>query len=172
MQKWAREANQESLDDYLTRLLLTKTMGEIVKIAQTASNVRGMWGAGLVFNAVFDRDMGCIKQIAERIDGPVPDRKERDGFANILGDAIEDVLDYPAAEQTTVNQDDLGIIAVAKAVVYVSMMPVGNNVQLKKDRQSAVEMVLKRVGGKRMEPVKQLVMPEYVDPDWMPRLPE
>ena len=166
MKNWA------TLDEYLTTLCLDRTIGEVVALREKAANVRSFFGAQLIFNAVFEQDIGAIFQIAERIDGAVPTKEKREMFANLVGDALEDVMDMPISERVNINPEDVTIIAIAKVILYISMQSAGSNVQKRKDRQKAIEMVLKRTGGKRTEPVKEAVKLDYVEPEWMQQLPE
>lgn len=147
-------------------------MGEIVALRDKAANVKSYWGATLIFNAVFEKDIGCILQIADRVDGSIPDEKDRERFANIVGNAIDDVMQLTTAEQMTITPNDLAIIAIAKVLVFLSMEPAGKNVQQRKDRQKAIEMVLKRTGGKKTAPVAESTKIHYVDPVWMQSLPQ
>lgn len=160
-----------SLDEYISSLCLTKTIGDVVLLREAATNARAFFATSLIFHAVFDKDMGALDQIANRIDGTVPDRRDRDRFANIMGDALEDVLEYARMDQTQIFPDDPTIIALAKTVLSVSWMEVGRNPTAKKDRQKAIEMVLQRTGGRKTEPTAVLELVEYVDPDWMAPLP-
>ena len=159
------------LDEYITTLCLDRTIGEIWKTREHSRNARAFFGTSLIANAVFDMDIGLIEQIANRIDGTVPEKGERDKFANLIGNAIDDVLDMEKAEQLAVQPDDTTIIAIAKAVIYIATAPVGNNPSKRKERQKAVDLILNRTGGKRIEPVKDAMRLEYVEPDWMNALP-
>ena len=162
-----------SLDEYITGLCLNRTIGEVNRLRETATNARAFFGASLVWNSIwgadgkFNPDINSIKQIIERIDGTVPDKTKRDGYANLIGDAIEDVFEYESVDQMVIYPDDITIIALAKVIIKVSTMDCGNNYQKKKDRQTAIDIILKRTGGKRSEPVKEVASIEYVEPDWM-----
>lgn len=160
-----------SLDDYLTGLCLTSTVGDIVRMRENSANMRALFCANLIFNAIFDNDIGAINQIVNRIDGAIPDKKNRDNYANLMGQAIEDVLDYPKAEQVCIYPDDWTIIGLAKRVIQTSCQEVGKNPIAKKERNQAAEMVLNRTGGRRSEPVREQHLIEYVQPDWMAPLP-
>lgn len=141
------------------------------KLRETARNARHYFAARLICNAVFEQDIDILNEIVKRIDGAVPDKDDRTLFANLLGDAIEDVLDRETADQMSLDPDDPTIIALAKVVVWMAVRSVGNNVQAKKDRHKAASIVLDRTGGKRSEPVRDVVKLDYVEPDWMKGLP-
>lgn len=165
---WAREG---LLDMYLTKVCLEMTVFEVCKGLETCLNARAYFVATLVTDAIFMQDIDSIKQIVERIDGTVPDEKERGGYANIFGDALEDVLDAGEQEQLTICPDDLVVIALAKAVVFIALSQPGKNFQMRKQKNDAVDMVFKRTGGRKTEPTKPMLETTYEDPDWM-RLPD
>ena len=166
-----REAEAPGLDAYLTGLVLDATMGEIVRRKEHAQTATEYFLTSLVFNAVFDLDIGCIDQIVGRIDGTAPSAEERDEYANLVGNAIDDVLQLPMSSQMQITPDDIALLAIAKAVVYLSTRP-ARSPQDRKDRQKAVELVFNRTSGRVSRPVKQAVAIEYVQPDWMQQLPE
>lgn len=160
-----------SLDEYITGLCLDKTFNDIIKLRESAPNARAFYAATLIFNAVMEEDIGAIYEIIERIDGTVPTKQDREKYANLIGDALEDVMDKNVAI-VGFDFSDVVIIAIAKTILYVATMECGRNPNKKKDRQKANEIVLKRTGGRRSEPVKEAIAIEYVEPDWMYELPE
>lgn len=137
---------------------------------ETATNAKALFVAHLIFDAVFNYDIQSLKQIIQRVDGGVPEARKRQHYANIFGDALEDVLKY-RKEDMKVQPDDYVIIAMAKVVVYVSMSNPGNNAQKRKDKQDAISMILERTGGRKNEPTKELITTNYVEPDWLQGLP-
>lgn len=155
------------LDFYIASICLDHTVGEVVKMRETSHNARSCWAATLVTDAIFGMDIGAISQIVSRIDGTVPATKDRNSYANIMGDAIDDVLDYTKAEQVKVRPGDLTIIALAKVVIAISMSDPGNNFSKKKEKQQAIEMVLQRTGGRKSEPTMNLLDTKFVEPAWM-----
>lgn len=156
-----------SLDNYLANVCLGRTMGDVVRIRESADNAKGYTVSCLIFNAVFEQDIDLIRTIALRIDGTVPEEDKRDGFANILGAAIEDVLSYEKAEQLMVTPQDPPVIAMAKALVYVSTQQCGKNYAKRKERNLAAQMILERCGGRKVQPTRLEARVEYVEPEWM-----
>jgi len=152
---------------YLTQVCLERTVFEVCKGLETCLNARAYFVATLVTDAIFEQDIDSIKQIIERVDGTVPDEKERGGFANIFGDALEDVLDSEEQEQLTIRPDDKVIIALAKATVFIALSHPGKNFQMRKQKNDAVDMVFKRTGGRKTEPTRPMLETTYEDPDWM-----
>ena len=156
-----------TLDQYMTRVCLERTMGDVVKNLGTSNNVKQYTVNSLIFNAVFEWDVDLIRTIALRIDGTVPSENERESYANILGDAIEDVLSYPLNEQLNVHEYDTPVIAMAKALIYVASQPVGGNYAKRKERNLAAQMILERTGGRKVEPTRPQLETVYVEPEWM-----
>lgn len=160
-----------NLDEKLTSYCLDFTIGEIVKKRETANTVQNFFIAQLVFNAVFEKDVGAINEIVKRIDGAVPDSENRDEYANLLGDALEDIMDYSSPQELMIYPDDPAIIAIAKVLLWISMESAGKSVSKRKDREKALQMVLSRVGGNKSKPVKETEVLEYTEPDWLKTLP-
>ena len=156
-----------TLDNYLTFVSLGRTMGDVVRSREIATNAKQYTVASMIFNAVFEMDVDLIRTIALRIDGTVPEESKRAGYANILGDAIEDVLSYEQAVQLQVTPQDPPIIAMAKALVYIGTQPCGNNYAKRKERNLAAQMILERTGGRKVQPTAIHVTTEYVEPEWM-----
>lgn len=170
--KWKQSFNDEQkLDEYISKMCLEYPISSMLQ-ARAATNARTYYAASLIYNAIFDMDMGLINQIANRIDGTVPNSEDRDSYANIFGDALEDVMDYDSADQFTIFPTDSCIIALAKATYVIATSEVGTNVQKKKDRQLANDLILNRCGGKKTEPTRPLIETVYVEPDWMKGLPD
>lgn len=156
-----------TLDNYLTDVCLTRTMGDVVRSRERAANLKEYTVSCMVFNAVFELDVDLIRTIALRIDGTVPEEDKREGFANILGDAIEDVLSYSQAEQAKIVPEDPPIIAMAKALVHIGTQPCGTNYAKRKERNLAAQMILERTGGRKVQPTRPAIETRYVSPEWM-----
>lgn len=161
------DAYSATLDNYLTNVCLSRTMGDVVRSRDIAQNARQYTVASLIFNAVFEMDVDLIRTIALRIDGTVPEEDKRDGYANILGDAIEDVLSYEQASQLQVTPRDQPIIAMAKALVFIGTQPCGSNYAKRKERNLAAQMILERTGGRKVQPTRVQIETQYVEPEWM-----
>ena len=166
------KTSDEGLDNYTARVCLTRTIGETLHLRETASNARTYFVANLVASAVFEMDMSLIDILATRVDGTVPTSKERDSFANLMGDAIDDVLDMERQEQMVVQPDDPVMIALAKVVFHIATEPTKGNPIRKKEKQKAVEMIYARTSGRRTEPVRPLLETKFVEPDWLAGIEE
>lgn len=158
---------EQTIDHYLTMVSLDRSMGDVCKSREHASNAREYAVNSMLFNAVFETDVELIRTLATRIDGTIPEEGKREGYANILGDAIEDVLAYEAAEQMKVVPEDKPIIAMAKVLVFVASEQAGNNMTKRKERNLAASMILERTGGRKVQPTKPLIETKYVEPEWL-----
>ena len=158
---------EQTIDHYLTMVALDRTMGDVCRARENAQNTRGYTINSMIFNAVFETDVELIRTLSTRIDGTVPEEGKRAGYANILGDAIEDVLGYEQAAQLQITPQDKPIIAMAKVLVFVASQPAGSNMAKRKERNLAASMILERTGGRKVQPTKPLIETKYVEPEWM-----
>ena len=156
-----------SVDEYMSMIVLDRTMGDVVKIRESACDARGFTVNSMIFNAVFEMDVDLIKTIATRVDGTVPNEGQRSGYANLLGDAIEDVLTYTSKDMMTVTPDDPPIIAMATVLVYVATKQAGTNYMARKERNLASQMILERTGGRKVAPTRPALETKYVEPEWL-----
>lgn len=161
-----------SMDVMLTSFLLDSSLGEVCRRRENASNIRSFLACDLIISAIQDMDINLINQIIKRIDGAIPKADERDSYANLMGNAIDDVLDQPPDDRANLNLEDPAIIAMAKAIVMCALDKPGRNVSRRKDRQLAAEILLSRTGGSKSEPVKEVSNIEYIEPDWSKGLTE
>jgi len=153
-------------DEYLTNILVNKTMEDVVRSFSTSLNVKAYTCYKLVMDAIIERDIGLINQIIKRVDGTIPTVTERKNFANIFGNSLEEVMQQQADNRFNIDPKDKAITAMSKAIIYVALTSGGNNVSKKKDRVMAVDILLSRTGGMRSEPVRQQLETTYVRPDW------
>jgi hypothetical protein len=142
-------------------------MGDVVRSREIAMNAKQYTVATMIFNAIFECDIDLIRTIALRIDGTVPEEDKRDGYANLIGDALEDVLSYEHANQMEVSHLDTPLIAMAKAIVYTGTQPAGSNYAKRKERNLAAQMIFERCGGRKVQPTRNDRQIEYVEPEWM-----
>lgn len=163
----ARPYELKSLDDYIYDMALNRTMGDLIRMRTTAPSARTAFVVSTMTNAVFDLDIGLISEIVKRIDGSAPQKGDMDAYSNLFSDALGDVLDYTQSDQMSVFPSDPPIIALAKATVAIALHDPGRNMQARKDRQKAVQMILDRVEGRRAEPAKPTELPEYRAADWL-----
>lgn len=156
-----------TLDGYMADVCLLRTMGDVVRSREVATNVKQLTVNSMIFNAVFEQDVDLIRTIALRIDGTIPEEDKRAGYANIFGEALEDVLNRDVTDQMNIVPNDPPIIAMAKALVYIGTQPCGGNYAKRKERNLAAQMILERCGGRKVEPTRLEATIEYVEPEWM-----
>lgn len=160
-----REAR--GLDELFTSVAVEKTMGQVVMERSRSLNARGYFVANTICCAIFDLDIGLIAEIVKRIDGLAPSKGDNNGYSEIFGDALLDVLDYGNPGELRIFPSDPVIVALAKAAIAVANADVGKNMQARKDRQKAVQMILDRTEGRRSEPAKPVEETVYEAPAWL-----
>lgn len=148
-------------------MCLTKTIGEVLKTREISGNARTYFVCNLIWSAMFEQDMGIIETIVKRIDGTAPVAGNRDSFANIMGDALDDVLDMKTKEQTVIDRNDPVILALAKVVFHIATQPSNGNPVVKREKQKAIDMVFERTNGRRIEPVRPVMETMYEKPEWL-----
>lgn len=162
---------EQTLDQYITMLCLERQFIEVLALRENCTNARQYFVAHLLTDAVLELDIDLLMTIANRVDGTVPTEEDRSLFANIVGDALDDVLEMENKNQTVIQPDDTMVIAIAKAIFHISTMPAGRNVSKRKDRNKAVETLLSRCGGRKTKPTSNELVIEYTQPEWL-QLPE
>ena len=160
-----REAR--GLDELFTSVAVEKTIGQVVMERSRSLNARGYFVANTICCAIFDLDIGLIAEIVKRIDGLAPSKGDNHGYSEIFGDALLDVLDYGSQDELRIFPSDPVIVALAKAAIAVANADVGKNMQARKDRQKAVQMILDRTEGRRSEPTKPVEETVYEAPAWL-----
>ena len=156
----------KDIDDLMTKYLTEKTTGEIVMRHENSYNIREFVVTDLILSAIQERDVEIIESIIKRIDGGIPKADEREKYANIIGNAIDMVLEMPVSEQADVHANETAIVSIAKALILASLEKPGGNFAKKRDRKKAAEIILQRCGGSKFEPTKLTDVVEIVEPDW------
>ena len=105
----------------------------------------------------------------KRIDGLVPAEEDRTDYANIFGEALDEVLSYESADLINLHATDPVIIAMAKVIVFKATLLTGSNTQARKDRNKAAQIIFERCGGRKTEATRPLLETSYVEPDGMSR---
>lgn len=167
-----RAWNRASLDDILTMCCLDMSIGELVEKRESSATARTYLAATMIFDAVFNANIDLVERIIERIDGTVPEAGSRDEYANLMGDALDDVLDLKHMDQIEIHPSDPVIIALAKITYFISIKEDNGNPMVRKDKNKALEIITKRTGGRKVKPTKPLIESRYEDPDWMKGLPD
>lgn len=165
--------NTKDSDEKLREIILGMTIGELNTVCESyygKTMTSKYWISTVVRDAIAQLDIAAIKTIIQRLDGGVPDKKNRDNYANYIGMFLEEVMSYPIEEVRVLRFDDNVYIALAKAILHISLQkPIDNNAR--RDKNLATEIIFERCGGRVSEPVKELMDVRYVEPDWMNQLP-
>ncbi len=170
--KVSQFVDHDSLDQRITDVVLFQTLGEVAAKRESPNSMRDTFIWNLIFDAAWERDMGVISTIAQRIDGGVPEADSIDSTASYFGSALTDVLNLTHAEQVMVRPEDPCIIALAKVIVWCSLVKPGNDPVLRKNKNAAIDFILNRIGGKKTQPVQKCIETTYVEPEWLRGLPE
>lgn len=119
--------------------------------------------AQMFTDAVFNQDIRTIATIINRIDGGLPKDTEVDDYQTLFGDAMAQVLETDKASQLKVTPDDTVMLALCKSLYDLASQdlywdPVEHrrckpSTDRKKDRDTALRMVLERAGGRKTTPM-------------------
>lgn len=124
-----------------------------------ATNAAEYLVARLFTDAVFSDDIRAIQLIINRIDGGLPKDVDVARYKTEFGDCMNEVLSMASDEQTKVMPDDTVMMALCKSLYQIAVkdiywnddaqMPRRPSDSAKKERDSALRMVLDRAGGRK-----------------------
>lgn len=148
-----RDLSMDNMDNILKKILTEMTLGEICKAMETSANVKNYTACRIIVNAISECDVGLIKTIIQRIDGGIPKAEDMENYSNLIGKALEEVMEEEPDERFIFRLNtDTGIKCMAKAIVMAALQKTNNNVAKRKDRQMAADILLSRTGGLKNEP--------------------
>lgn len=157
------------IDDKLHNIVLGMTIGSLNQYCEstyTQGTTEKYWLSHIIRDAIAQMDIKAIQTIATRLDGGIPDKKNRDKYANYIGSFIDDVLKLPVDEVRMLRYEDPVFVALAKAIVHISLQ-VPKDSQAARDKNIATEMIFDRCGGRVPEPTKTTEEVAYIEPKWM-----
>lgn len=139
--------------------------------------------ARLVTDAVFNNDIRAIQLIVNRIDGGLPKDSEVDSFQTQFGDCLNEIMGYENAESMKLTPDDTVMMAICKSLYalatqniywdYNKGRPINRpSTDRKQERDTAMRMILERVGGRKTLLAKPVEHQEIKDADWILELEE
>lgn len=163
-----------TLDDKLHNIVLGMTIGDLNNYCEETltCSTEKYWLSHTIRNAIATMDIKAMQTIAQRLDGGIPEKKNRNKYANYIGSFLEDVLKLPIDEVRILRYEDPVYMAIAKAIVHISLQAATDS-QAQRDKNIATEMIFDRCAGRVLEPVKDQVTPKYIEPKWMQQgLPE
>lgn len=136
--------------------------------------------ARLFTDAVFSQDIRAIQLIINRIDGGLPKDTELDNYQTMFGDCLSRVMALTDGTQLKILPEDTVMMALCKSLystatedIYwdydkkCSRKPTDSQ---KKDRDSALRMVLERTGGRKTLSSKNVEKEEIEVADWIKKL--
>lgn len=124
-----------------------------------------MYLVGRIFtDAVFNQDIRAIQLIINRIDGGLPKDTELDNYQTLFGDCLAKVMATTDGTQLKVMPHDTVMMALCKSLYSIATADIYWSDELKrkrkpteaekKDRDTALRMVLERTGGRKtLQPV-------------------
>lgn len=119
-----------------------------------------MYLVGRLFtDAVFNQDIRAIQLIINRIDGGLPKDTELDNYQTLFGDCLSKVMETTDGTQLKVMPDDTVMMALCKSLYSMATEDIywshdkkrkrRPTEAEKKDRDTALRMVLERTGGRK-----------------------
>ncbi|MCF0108476.1 MAG: hypothetical protein HUJ59_05730, partial [Bacilli bacterium] len=172
--KWE---DQESLDKALTETCINSTFAEINMLRETTTSIKQGFLCDLLTDAMFSvkkkiglwPDINLILTIVHRIDGTVPEEETRESYANLFGDALEEVMQLPDDKQSNPGFHEPILTALAKATIMIARAPAYNAGE-RKEKAAAVDLIFNRMEGRKSGPVKAQLEERYISADWRKKL--
>lgn len=136
--------------------------------------------ARLFNDAVFNSDIYAIQTIVNRIDGTPPADEDIGDYRTLFGDCIQEVLDSNDADKLTVYPKDTVMMALCKSLYDMAVRdiyhdpngkPIKPTAEVKRERDSAMRMILERVGGRRTRTGSVKERLEVESAGWIAELP-
>lgn len=178
-----------TVDESIARMARRK-MRDVVSVAEgdhwligamNARNAADVLVARLFTDAVFSDDIRSIQLIINRIDGGLPKDVDVDSYKTEFGDALNQVMSITDGDIIKIMPDDTVMLALCKNLYQMAIQdiywdPVAKRKRrpseaMKKERDSALRMVLERTGGRKtLTDVPKLVEDVEVAP-WIAQLP-
>ena len=135
----------------------------------------------LFTDAVFNQDIRAIQLIINRIDGGLPKDVDMDNYQTYFGDCLNEVMSTTDGTQLKVMPDDTVMMALCKSLYATSVEDIywdeknqrkrrPTDAQ-KRDRDTALRMVLERAGGRKTTPEIAKEKETTDIADWIKSLP-
>ncbi len=156
-----------TVDERIARLA-NERIGDVVAIAEGNRFMIGMATGGnaadylvsrLYTDAIFSQDIRCIQLIINRIDGGLPKDVEVDSYQTEFGDCLKRIMEMRRNDQTMVKPEDTVMMALCKSLFQLATQDIYWDPEklrrrtpsdsAKKERDSALRMVLERTGGRK-----------------------
>ena len=155
-----------TVDECIARMANSR-MGDVVALSEGYHRTIGMANAKtageflvarLFTDAIFSEDIRAIQLIINRIDGGLPKDTEVDTYRTQFGDCLNEIMGMTTEDQIKLHPDDTVMMALCKSLFALSIEDIywdynkkgyrrPSSIQ-KQERDTALRMVLERVGGR------------------------
>ncbi len=147
------------------------------------SNAAEFLVSRLFTDAVFNQDIRAIQLVINRIDGGLPKDTEVDMYKTQFGDCLDEIMSMGKGEQLKVMPEDSVMMALCKSLYSIATEDIYWNYETnrphkptdaqKRDRDSAMRMVLERTGGRKtMNALDEAAQEEVEVAPWIAQLQE
>lgn len=178
-----------SVDEHIARMA-RRPMSEVVTVSEGGRGMIGSLGASnaaeflvsrLFTDAVFSQDIRSIQLIINRIDGGLPKDIEVESYRTQFGDCLNEVMAMERGFQLKVMPDDTVMMAMCKSLYSLAVQDIyydksGKRIvptdAQKKERDSALRMVLERTGGRKTLSTAERETEDVEIAPWIARLSE
>lgn len=136
----------------------------------------------LFTDAVFSQDIRAIQLIINRIDGGLPKDTEVARYRTEFGDCLNEVMGMTRQEQVMVDPDDTVMMALCKSLYQIAVEDIYWDYDKlkkkqpsdtrKKERDTALRMVLERTGGRKTLSEANVEKEDVEIAPWIAELPE
>lgn len=165
-------------------------MGEVVRLSEGRlprisypsyeENAKQYLTAQMFTDAIFNQDIYIIQTIINRIDGGLPKDNEVDNYQTLFGDCLAVVLNTETSLQLQVTPDDTLMMALCKSLYSLASADIYSKAKnnkpstdAKKERDTALRIVLERSGGRKTNIAISESFEEVSIADWVKNaLPE
>lgn len=148
----------------------------------TAENAADYLVSRLFTDAVFSNDIRSIQLIINRIDGGLPKDTEVAIYQTEFGDCLNKIMSMTTDEQTKIMPYDTVMMALCKSLYHIATQDIYWDYEklrkrhpsdsVKKERDTAMRMVLERTGGRKTLSSIPERREEVEIAPWIAELPE
>ncbi len=131
-------------------------------------------------DAIFNEDIRTIQLIINRIDGGLPKDTEMALYRTQFADCFDEIMGMTSDAQMKLSPDDSVMMALCKALYALATqdiywdaergVPRKPSTDAKKDRDTALRMVLERTGGRKTLPMETKDPERIEEADWVKKL--
>lgn len=133
-------------------------------------------------DAIFDQDIRAIQLIINRIDGGLPKDIDVDSVQTQFGDCLNEVMNYTSEQMLKLMPNDSVMLALCKSLYVLATQniywnydkgcPCKPTAERKTERDTAMRMILERVGGRKTITSKASEKVSIETADWIKELPQ